>query len=517
LNFYKKTVLLIAGSTLLRMAIAGFLELGNDEVYYQAYARHLQWSYFDHPPMVAWMIRITTFNLHVDSELFIRLGSVLFAAAGTWLIFKIGTLVKNEYTGFISAILYTNSFYTSVISGIFVLPDSPQVFFWLLGIYCMIRVLNSESPLRKQLLYWLLLGISLGLCIMSKVHGIFLWLGFGAYIVFHRKDLLKSPGFWISGLITLFFISPIFFWNFSNHFITYTYHRGRIGFLGGRPDPDRLMQQVLGSVFYSNPVNFIIYVLAVWAVWKQRIKSPLKIFPLFLWLSLPLIIVLIVTSLFNETLPHWSGPAYLSIMILSACWLEECIPTQTVKWLKASGLTFVLVVFVGVLGIRFLPFRIGSSQMSHLGKGDITLDLCGWRKFGTELDSLFQSDAAAGIEKPGAVIVSDYWFPAGHLDHYSGVPFHHNLIAFGNLHDIHHFAWLNQIRPRIAKGSDAYFIYPSNEYGPPHPELKNKFELIDDSIHIPQIRNGIVVRYFVIYRMHHFLGDSSDYLIPRIK
>jgi 4-amino-4-deoxy-L-arabinose transferase-like glycosyltransferase len=269
LDFYKKTVLLIAGSTLLRMTIAGFLELGNDEVYYQTYAQHLQWSYFDHPPMVAWMIRMTTFNLQGDSEFFIRLGSVLFAAAGTWLIFKIGMRVKNEYAGFIAAILYTTSFYTSVISGIFVLPDSPQVFFWLLGIYCMIRVLDSDSSVSKQSFYWMLLGITTGLCIMSKVHGIFLCLGFGAYIVFYRKDLLKSRGFWISCLIAAIVISPIFFWNFSNHFITYTYHRGRFGFLGNRPDPDRLIQQVLGSVFYSNPVNFIIYVLAVWAFWKH--------------------------------------------------------------------------------------------------------------------------------------------------------------------------------------------------------------------------------------------------------
>ncbi len=517
MNFYKKTLLLIVGSTLLRIAIAGLLELGNDEVYYQTYAQHLQWSYFDHPPMVAWMIRMTTFNLHADSEFFIRLGSILFAAAGTWLIFKIGARIKNEYAGFIAAILYTGSFYTSVIAGIFVLPDSPQVFFWLLGIYCMVRVLDSGHSVHKQLLYWILLGVTMGLCILSKVHGIFLGLGFGAYIVFHRSDILKTPGFWISCLITLVFISPIFFWNFSNHFITYTYHRGRIGFLNSPPDPDRLMQQVFGSVFYSNPVNFIIYVLAVWAVWKRQIKSPSRFFPLFLWLSLPLIIVLIVTSLFNETLPHWSGPAYLSLMLLSACHLEENVPSRTSRWLKASAWTFLTVVLVGVLGIRFLPFRIGNGQLSYLGKGDITLDLCGWRKFGSELDSLIKSDVIAGIEKPGAVIISDYWFPAGHLDHYSGVPFHHNLIAFGNLNDIHHFAWLNQIRSRIIKGSDAYFIYPSNEYGPPDQYIKNKFEDVEDSIRIPQIRNGIVVRYFVIYRMHHFLGDSSDYLMPGIK
>ena len=62
MNFRKKTFLLIALAFLLRLIIAASIGLGNDEVYYRLYAEQLQWNYFDHPPMVGWLIRFFTAN-----------------------------------------------------------------------------------------------------------------------------------------------------------------------------------------------------------------------------------------------------------------------------------------------------------------------------------------------------------------------------------------------------------------------------------------------------------------------
>jgi Dolichyl-phosphate-mannose-protein mannosyltransferase len=499
------------------MLVAGSLELGNDEVYYQTYAQHLQWNYFDHPPMVALLIRLSTANLHLNNEFFIRLGPILCAATGTWLIYIIGRRIGNIQTGLISAILYNTSFYTSVIAGTFILPDSPQVLFWLLSMYFMIRILENKPTDKIRSLFFILLGVCIGLCTMSKVHGIFLWLGFGGYIIFYRKDFLGSYMLWISVLISLIIIFPIYQWNLENHFITYGYHQGRIRFWSTKLDLDHLLQQLLGSVFYCNPVNFVLYILTIIAIFKRKIKNLPKDYPLFLWLSFPLIGVLLWTSLFSETLPHWSGPAYLSLMLLTACWLDSKTNTREYSaWLKTAGWVYVGIVILGVISIRYLPFRIGSSQEKNLGKGDISLDMSGWNEFALRFDSIYRSDIDARRMKTDATIIADYWFPAGHLDHYYAMPFHRNLLAFGPIQNIHHFAWLNERRPRLTYGSDAYFIYPTNYYGPPGTTLRNSFEKIDDSLIIPQFRNGIKVRYFVFYRMHKFKGDSLNYLIRGI-
>jgi hypothetical protein len=517
LNYNKKIGWLIVLSSLLRMVIAGTLELGNDEVYYQTYSQHLQWNYFDHPPMVALLIRLSTCNLFFQHEFFIRLGSVFCAAAGTWMIFKTGSRLSHSRTGWIAAILYNTSFYTSIIAGTFILPDSPQVLCWLLSIFFMIRILEYEQGDKIPVFLYLLLGISIGACVMSKVHGVFLWLGFGAYMIFHRRDLLKSPLLWLSVAISMVIILPIYLWNLENHFITYQYHQERISFWGTPPDWNHLLLQILGSVFYNNPVNYILYIMTLYTIVKEKIKWPPKDFPLLLWLSLPLIGVLLWTSLFNEILPHWSGPAYLSLMLLAACWLDEkTSPGKTSAWLKTAGWVYGGVLIGGLLGIQFLPFRMGSTQDKWLGDGDITLDMTGWKPFAVHFDSLYQNDMNSGRMNPDATIISNYWFPAAHLDHYCGIPYHHNLLVMGSLKNIHHFAWLNQRRPHLLKGSDAYFIYTTNYYRPPDATIKNDFTRVEDSLLIPQYRGGKKVRNFVIYRMHDFRGDSLDYLIPGV-
>ena len=107
----KAMVILLAVSVALRGVLAALLELGNDEVYYWTYALYPDWSHFDHPPMVGWVIQLFSLNLLFDSEFFIRLASVVFMTADTYIIYRIGKDIKDERTGFYAALLYTASIY----------------------------------------------------------------------------------------------------------------------------------------------------------------------------------------------------------------------------------------------------------------------------------------------------------------------------------------------------------------------------------------------------------------------
>jgi 4-amino-4-deoxy-L-arabinose transferase-like glycosyltransferase len=129
-----KIIWLIVIATLIRIVLATSIDLGNDEVYYLTYAQHLQWNYFDHPPMVALLIRLTTFNLFFTDAFFVRLGPILLAAINTFLMYVIGCKLKNKTTGFIAALLFTSSIYTSIIAGVFILPDAPYLFI-IFGFY----------------------------------------------------------------------------------------------------------------------------------------------------------------------------------------------------------------------------------------------------------------------------------------------------------------------------------------------------------------------------------------------
>ena len=148
MNYRKKLIWLIAIATVLRIFISAGMELGNSEVYYWVYSLHLQWNYFDHPPMVAWLIRLTTLNNLLHNELAVRVGAILCAAICTYIIFRIGETINNQQTGWYAALLYTTCYYSSIASGAFILPDSPQMVFWLTGILILLRILMHPQKER---------------------------------------------------------------------------------------------------------------------------------------------------------------------------------------------------------------------------------------------------------------------------------------------------------------------------------------------------------------------------------
>ena len=89
-NINKLLIGLLAVSAIVRGVLAAWMEFGNDEVYYWTYALYPDWSHFDHPPMVGWMIQLFSLNLLFDSEFFIRLASVVIMTANTYIIYRIG-------------------------------------------------------------------------------------------------------------------------------------------------------------------------------------------------------------------------------------------------------------------------------------------------------------------------------------------------------------------------------------------------------------------------------------------
>jgi len=168
----------------------------------------------------------------------------------------------------------------------------------------MTLIIDENSGNKKRNL--LLLGISIGLCIMSKVHGIFLWFGFGLYILFYQRKMLRSGYLYIAVLISIIIFSPIFSGNskiisslifFTATGLDFLENIGRRQFL----------QQLFGSIFYNNPVNIILYIIPWLRIAKKKLLMPPGIFALYLLLALPLIIVLLVIHFLMNVTNIWSG------------------------------------------------------------------------------------------------------------------------------------------------------------------------------------------------------------------
>ena len=95
-QLHSAMLILVLLSLIIRVFLAAFLEFGNDEVYYWTYALYPDLSHFDHPPMVGFLIQLSTLNLLLDSEFFIRLGAVLLGTFNIWLVYLIGKAIRDD-------------------------------------------------------------------------------------------------------------------------------------------------------------------------------------------------------------------------------------------------------------------------------------------------------------------------------------------------------------------------------------------------------------------------------------
>lgn len=504
--------MLIAIASLVRCITAFCTELGNDEVYYRMYAQYLQWNYFDHPPMVGWMIRLTTANLLFDNEFFIRLGAVISAALTTWFIFLSGRKLNNAHTGYLAAVIYTATIYGSIVAGTFILPDSPQMVFWSAGLYLLTDIAQYKNITRVKKRRLLLFGLIAGLGMLCKIHTSFLWAGFLLYLLLYNRQWFRQPQLYLSVMVTLLFFYPVIKWNIDNHFLTYLYHSKRVNVAESGFDISAFLSFAGGQVLYCNPVIFILFIPATIAAFKNELRVLSSQKRLLLLCSLPLIIIATVISFFKPVLPHWTGPAYSGLVLLTACYLDKRKRRSLFErrimpkpLLIANTFLFALISS-GILFINFIPGTAGRKDNNYLGDGDFTLDMYGWKKFNGDFQKLIRSDLEKGLVKPNAGILSNKWFPAAHIDYYAAMPLKKDLLAIGDTNDIHQYAWINNARNPLLPGDDAYYISPSNYYTDAAALYGDLFTSILPPVIIEQERNGRICRRFYIWRLKNFIA-----------
>ena len=508
--FRNRLIWLIIIASCLRILVAYITELDNDEAYYFTYALHLQWNYFDHPPGVALLIRLSTLNLLFTNELFIRLGSIICAAIGTWLSYCIGKFIRNERTGFYAAILYNTSVYSSIIAGVFILPDSPQIVFWLAALLMLLKIIIAyESNNRIKLFNWLLFGFLTGLCILCKIHGIFLWIGLGLYALIYKRKMFSDIGVYLSFVLMLILISPIIFWNLNNHFVTYAYHSNRVAVRSVTINAGSFFQAIIGQILYNNPINVFLIIQSFFFLKRKQFLQPSSQ-RILLLTGLPVIIVVTIISLFNSILPHWSGPGFVTITFFAAAYLDKTTRDNLFtlpKILKYSTTLIISFFTVAVFLFLFYPGTIGSKNKDNYGSGDFTLDMSGWKNFSTEYKQ-WMHQQADNNEIKNLKFVCNKWFPAAHIEYYLAYPMHTKLIGIGKLNDLHNFAWLNRIED-LKKGENALCIIPSNYNENVKAVYGNQFSSIMQLHIFTEKRDGRTSRFFTLYLLKNYKANDA--------
>ena len=203
-------------------------DLFGDEAYYWMWGQHLSWSYFDHPPLHAWLLGLVSLVAGWH-PLSVRLLTWL-TLAGVFVIFRdwAKRLAPDDTDLWFwrSAAIYLSS---PLFFGMTMIAyhDHLLVFLSLLAIHCFVLFTDKyETGQRRALLWLYLAAVALGLAMLSKYNGVFVGLGFLAAFLLRPglRPLLRTPHPWLAALLALIMQAPVVWWNLTEGLASFQYH-----------------------------------------------------------------------------------------------------------------------------------------------------------------------------------------------------------------------------------------------------------------------------------------------------
>jgi 4-amino-4-deoxy-L-arabinose transferase-like glycosyltransferase len=203
--------------------LAQTLPIFADEAYYYIWSLHPQLSYFDHPPMVSWLISLGRFFFPAGSALSLRaffiLGSFLTSLIWIFILKKKGASEKTTQAFLILTLLNPLLGPGSVVAT----PDVALVLFWSLSYLAFIGIFEEQNQ-KKLYFNYGLLGAALGLGFCAKYHIVLFVMSGVVFLLFNQTyKKIKPFGVALTLLFGLIFCSPVLIWNYQNDWSSFVY------------------------------------------------------------------------------------------------------------------------------------------------------------------------------------------------------------------------------------------------------------------------------------------------------
>jgi hypothetical protein len=367
---------LLAGVFLFRLIYAHFLGIVPDEAYYWDWSRSLAWGYFDHPPMIAWLIFLSR-NLFGETTLGVRAAVITCA----FLASVFSYLVAKKYVAKTSSLLLwailSNTVILFCVGSILATPDIPLVFFWSLSL-----LLGYKAVFESSSASWMMLGLAAGLGFLSKYTFALFPLSLVVFLAFSREQRFwfgRWQPYAAAGIAFLVFM-PNLVWNQQHNWQTIFFqgshgvnthislHFDTFGdFIGGQ----------LGVL------SIFPFVLLAWAVVFFLKTKPIQNRILFL-ISFCLVPFgfFMVASLQKKVEANWAACAYISGLVLVSVFWENLDPKKN-KVIRRFAVVSTVITVVAAVTILF---HIQKPFLPLPPQNDPTTQVRGWKEFAKDID-----------------------------------------------------------------------------------------------------------------------------------
>lgn len=276
----------------LQLLIGSGFELAHDEAYYWVFSKKLDWGYFDHPPVVAFLIRIYSFFPH--TEISVRLGFIVLQMLSVLILLKLAPKDRKLETIFLFF-----SFPLASVAGLFALPDMPLLFFTAVY-FLILKEFLDKNDLKNSLI----LGLVIALLLYSKYHGILLIF----FTLIAAPTLFRQRNFYITFLVALVCFLPHVIWQYHHEFATLRYH------FFERPKSDFSIARILE--YLGTQIAFaglLVGPIVWWTIGK--IKSQNLFEKILKFNSLGIIIFFLISSFSKKIEANWTILAAVPLIL----------------------------------------------------------------------------------------------------------------------------------------------------------------------------------------------------------
>lgn len=398
MTYYQKLFwILTAITTFLRLSVIGKLGLTVDEAHYWVYAKFLDLSYYDHPPMIGYIIKVFT-DIFGINEFAVRFPSVIIFVVTSLIFFLCVKKLFSEKIAFIGVILVNILPVFSFLGAVVTIPDSPLSLFWMLSFYLFINIIET-----KEKKYWYMLGITVGFAFLSKYTAVMIYPSIILFLLFSKENRFwfAKKELYLAMLISFILFLPVVVWNIQNNWASFGF---QLQHGLGKTLPSfsfTLFGRSIGAqAGYVSPFLFIFYCYVFYIVIKDAFFKKQKAALFVASFSLPVLVFFNLIATFNEILPHWPAMGYLILTIYASFLINRFWENKKfrISMYIACGFAVLLDVIAPVhcmykiIPIEpFLPQKEAVKVEFGIPKSeivDVSNDLYGWKELAAKINEV---------------------------------------------------------------------------------------------------------------------------------
>ncbi|MBR4631988.1 MAG: glycosyltransferase family 39 protein [Elusimicrobia bacterium] len=332
----KNTVIFVIVSVLWKLFMSS-IPLHSDEAYYWLWSKQLALSYYDHAPMVAYFIKLTT--LFGNSEIAVRFSSIIVTIILSFLLWKLVIKLFHSEAVASASIVILHSMPILFTVSIIITPDTPVFLFLSLATYFVWNLIDS-----KNVNYWYLIGLFFGLSMLSKYTACLFVMSLFIYMVLDKKwNWLKNYQLYTGIIISIICFLPVIYWNWQHDWASFSYQIGHG--LSNEGIRFNYIFEYLGT--QAGVFNVILFFPILYIGIKYLFSKDTKNIYLAAF-SVPVILFYVITALKRLPGGNWPIPAYFTFSIIAAKYFVEGGKIKQRLVLGAIIFNLVVSVIVGL-------------------------------------------------------------------------------------------------------------------------------------------------------------------------